>query len=287
MSVIIIAVKYLEAVDMKLTYLGTAAAEGFPAVFCNCKYCTEARKLKGKNIRTRSQGLINDDMLIDFPADTYHHMLENCIEGDKIKYLIITHSHQDHFYFEDFNMRHGAYAHDMRAEVLEVYCGQGTYDKMMKMGVPENISVTLVEPFKSVRIGDYTVTPLPARHYAGDGALIYLVSDGEKTVLYAHDTGYFFDEVITYLKDNKIKLDMISLDCTNIDIPIPDNGSHMGLENIGRLTSVLVENGNILPETIKYINHFSHNANPIHHILEKRVASMGFEVSFDGCAVTV
>ena len=23
---------------MKLTYLGTAAAEGFPAVFCNCEY---------------------------------------------------------------------------------------------------------------------------------------------------------------------------------------------------------------------------------------------------------
>lgn len=28
---------------MKFTFLGTAAAEGFPAVFCNCKYCKEAR----------------------------------------------------------------------------------------------------------------------------------------------------------------------------------------------------------------------------------------------------
>ena len=27
---------------MKLTYLGTAAAEGFPAVFCNCEHCREA-----------------------------------------------------------------------------------------------------------------------------------------------------------------------------------------------------------------------------------------------------
>jgi phosphoribosyl 1,2-cyclic phosphodiesterase len=30
---------------MKLNFLGTAAAEGFPAIFCNCEYCKEARKL--------------------------------------------------------------------------------------------------------------------------------------------------------------------------------------------------------------------------------------------------
>lgn len=43
---------------MKITYLGTAAAEGFPAMFCNCEYCREAKKLGGKNIRTRSQAII-------------------------------------------------------------------------------------------------------------------------------------------------------------------------------------------------------------------------------------
>ena len=68
--------------------MGTAAAEGFPAVFCRCKYCLEARRLGGKNIRTRSQSLVNDDLLIDFPPDAYSHFLSNGIEGDKIKYLL-------------------------------------------------------------------------------------------------------------------------------------------------------------------------------------------------------
>ena len=77
---------------MKLTYLGTAAAEGFPAVFCNCKYCAEARKLKGKNIRTRSQGMINDDLLIDLPADTYHHFLQNDI--DDLGYILKQYRHR-------------------------------------------------------------------------------------------------------------------------------------------------------------------------------------------------
>ena len=69
---------------MKITFLGTAAAEGFPALFCNCEYCREARRLGGKNIRTRSQCLINENMLVDFPPDTYLHMLQNGIEGDKM-----------------------------------------------------------------------------------------------------------------------------------------------------------------------------------------------------------
>ena len=68
--------------------------------------------------------MINEDMLIDFPADTYHHFLTNNIEGDKIKYLLVTHSHQDHFYCEDLEMRHGAFSQDMRTETLQVYCGK-------------------------------------------------------------------------------------------------------------------------------------------------------------------
>ena len=50
---------------MQFQYLGTAAAEGWPAVFCRCKYCLEAQRLGGKNIRTRSQAIVNDDLLLD------------------------------------------------------------------------------------------------------------------------------------------------------------------------------------------------------------------------------
>ena len=60
---------------MKITFLGTAAAEAMPATFCNCKYCIEARRLGGKNIRTRSQSIIDGKLLIDLPADTYYHFL--------------------------------------------------------------------------------------------------------------------------------------------------------------------------------------------------------------------
>ena len=49
---------------MKFRYLGTAAAEGWPAVFCNCDNCMRAKKAGGRNLRTRSQAIINDDLLL-------------------------------------------------------------------------------------------------------------------------------------------------------------------------------------------------------------------------------
>ncbi len=271
---------------MKFTFMGTAAAEGFPAVFCNCKYCVEARRLKGKNIRTRSQSLINDDLLLDFPADTYSHFLQNDIEGDKIKYLLITHSHADHFYLSDFQTRYGAYARDMRVQNLEVYCGEGTYNKIIENGIPENISVNKIPTFERVNLGDYNITALPARHMEGDGALIYII-EGDKTILYAHDTGYFYDDVFEYIENSNIHFDMITLDCTNVDIIISDEGTHMGIENIERVLKKLKGYGAVTDKTKVFINHFSHNANPIHHILEERVKNMNISVSYDGCCVEI
>lgn len=273
---------------MKLTYLGTAAAEGFPAVFCNCKYCNEARKSNDKrNVRTRSQSLINDDLLMDFPADTYMHFLNNNIEGDKIKYLFITHSHQDHLYPQDLNMSFGCYAHDMRAETLKVFCTDGAYNEIMKNIDKETcIDVTLIKPFEKITVGGYEVTPLPARHFNGDNAVFYIIK-GDKTVLYANDTGYFFDEVFEYIEKEHLYFDMISMDCTNVEIPISDNGTHMGMDNINRVTNKLKEINAVDEMTIKYINHFSHNGNPSYKNLEKVASPYGYKVSYDGLKVEI
>lgn len=272
---------------MKLTYLGTAAAEGFPAIFCNCSYCKEARKLGGRNIRTRSQSLINDDLLIDLPADTYSHFLQNEIEGDKIKYLFITHSHSDHLYPMDLGMRHGVYAHDMRTPVLNIYCSQGAYEKINLMcKKQEGYQVNLIKPYEKIVVDGYEVIPLPARHFQGDGAVIYIIK-GDKTILYAHDTGFLYDEVLDYIEKEKIYFDMISLDCTHVNLPVSDSGGHMGIENNERLVKKLVDIAAVDENTIKYINHFSHNGNPLHHLLEKQVESMDFKVAYDGLQVLI
>lgn len=267
---------------MRITYLGTAAAEGFPAVFCNCEYCRQARKTGGKNIRTRSQALVNDNLLIDFPADTYSHFLRNEIEGDKLRYLLVTHSHTDHFYPYDLEMRQGCYAHNMRAQTLEMFCGEGVKRRFLEMGrKTENIVLNLINPYEKIEFGEYTVYPLPAKHYDGDGALFYIIQ-ADKTVLYAHDTGYFYEEVFDFIEEKEFKFDLVSYDCTNVDIHISDDGTHMGIENIVRVDERLANIGATHENTVKVINHFSHNACPLHDVLENRVKDLGYLVSYDG-----
>ena len=90
---------------MKIKYLGTAAAEGIPAMFCKCDNCNRARALGGKNIRTRSQALIDGKILIDFPADSYMHELRYGIDFSDIPALLITHVHEDHCYLSEMTNR--------------------------------------------------------------------------------------------------------------------------------------------------------------------------------------
>ncbi len=273
---------------MKLQFLGTAAAEGFPAVFCNCEFCQKAREFGGKNIRTRSQSLVNDELLLDLPADTYHHFLQNSVVGHKIKYLFVTHSHEDHFYPDELNMRHGTFAHNMDIPTLKVFLNEGAYqkshDKLQNMA---GIEVYVFRHFETVELDSYKVTALPARHFKGDNANFYIIESNGKTLLYAHDTGYFFPEVFDFIKENNFSFDLVTMDCTSIDIPTPNEGSHMGLPNIRRCLNKLTELKVISEQTVKVINHFSHNGNPLQEVLEQKVKDDGYLVAFDGMTVEI
>lgn len=267
---------------MKLTYFGTAAAEGFPAVFCRCPHCEEARRLGGKSIRTRSQAMIGEDLLIDFPADTYMHFLQNRVEGDRIRYLLITHPHSDHLCTSDLGMRFGAYAHEMREETLHILVPRAAADRIGRP--PLGTDVTVLSAFLPVTLGSYRVTPLPARHMGEDESFIYLI-EGDRTLLYAHDTGFFYPEVFAYLEEKRIRLDAISLDCTNGGTATPDEGRHMGFANIGRVLERLAAFGCVTGDTVRIVNHFSHNVAPLQHLLEEQAAPLGCLVAYDGCRV--
>ena len=46
---------------MEIKYLGTAAAEGVPAMFCNCSFCNAVRSAGRGEVRTRTQVLIDGE----------------------------------------------------------------------------------------------------------------------------------------------------------------------------------------------------------------------------------
>ena len=54
---------------MKATYLGTGAAEGIPALFCNCAYCRSVKR-RGE-FRSRAQVLIDGELSVDWGSPTF------------------------------------------------------------------------------------------------------------------------------------------------------------------------------------------------------------------------
>ena len=278
---------------MEFRYLGTAAAEGWPAVFCNCEYCLKAKKLGGKNIRTRSQSIINDDLLIDFPSDTYAHALFNRLDLSAVKWCVVTHAHIDHFVPTDLFFRaDSCYAHNLTSPDMTVVCNQAVADRLEKIigAFPDEsprlgIKVEIIPLYESRKYGRYTVTALRANHSYGEEAHIYLISDGERTLLYLHDTGMLYDDVWDYLEKNKIKADFVSYDCTFV--ALPSGGGHLGLDSCVTVRDMLLEKGIIDSGTVNCINHFSHNGKLVHDELVPVAADLGFLTAYDGMALTI
>ena len=272
---------------MKLKYLGTAAAEAYPAIFCDCENCRKAFKLKGKNIRSRAQAIIDNTLLIDFGCDTYYHCRTNDINMHDIRNCLVTHIHKDHFYSLEFLYLQKAYSHPAPDFKLNLY-GSEDVEKIVNelpQGVFTFLNFVKINAFEPFKVDKYTVTPLKAYH-GSPNPLIYAVSDGEKTVLYGHDTDIFPDATWEYMINNKMHFDLVSLDCTEGAYEDLNYHGHMCLgRNITCRDRMLKENL-IDKKTKVVLNHFSHNGiNSLYDEFEPIAAEKGFITSYDGMEV--
>ena len=274
---------------MKIKYLGTAAYEGIPSLFCQCETCRKSLELGGKNLRSRSQAIINDDLLLDFPPDTVWHFQRFGLDWRKITNCLITHSHSDHFYPEDIQMIRRDYCHvsDYR---INYYGGDSIYQTLNNIIEKEkdkylDMSITKVSAGKIYQVGKYMVMPLNANHGLESTPLFYAISDGTKKVLYAHDTGYFSEESWNYLKGFG-KFDLVSLDCTGATQSGWVNG-HMCVETNIKIIQKMKDLGLIDDNTKKVINHFSHNGQATYDETYEYVKDLGIIVSYDGLEIEI
>lgn len=273
---------------MKIQYFGTAAAEGWPAIFCRCDVCTQAAKLGGKNIRTRSQALINDDLLIDFPPDSYAHMLTYGLNLPEITDILITHSHQDHFYPEDFIMRCGGFSDNTKG-ILHIYSNDAVAAKLEKTFAQSGVhyhredypKCHILQSFSPISIKGYIVLPLPARHNPNEKCYIYLIEKEGKSILYANDTGLLPPESLAALAGKK--LDLVSMDCTMMRHK--EGTNHMGLPDNLLFCEELKQLGCVDDSTVFVVTHFSHHGGMLHHEIENAAQSNGFVAAYDGLTI--
>ena len=275
---------------MKITVLGSAGF-GYPLVFCDCECCSKARELKGKNIRKRASLLINDEMIVDLTPDCQVAMNMYGKNMGKAKYLLQTHTHLDHFDINQFTTLDFKYE-TKRICKLNLICSDSClkdiqskvsqFDRMdlfneeylNKIG----LSIQTVNHGKSIVVDKYSIKAIHCTHDEKIGAQIYLIKQGNKSLLYATDTPQITDIALKELDGEKI-------DCIFLDESFGVRDymfSHLNIEGFKEYIIKLKENNLLNEDCLVYATHLTHDGNPLHDELEQILNKYGYHVAYDG-----
>lgn len=282
---------------MKLQYLGTAAAEGVPGLFCTCPLCEQARVRLGRDFRMRHGALVNGRLMLDFPPDAYHAMLRHGLRLPDVTDVLFTHTHGDHCCLGELVYR-AAPAFCIRPEAdppLHLY-GSARVGALLEQErerdlIARNTDFTALTCFAPREIAGVTVTALPANHMGPDDqANLFLLEQGGKRLFYAHDTGLLPEATYAYLAGKR--LDLISFDCTCAVLP-GVAGGHMGFEGVGLVRDRLRSLGCVDDRTVCVVSHFSHNGLHrdgvlyTHDKLSDLAGSLGCLAAYDGLTLEI
>ena len=207
---------------MKIIVLGSGGF-GYPLAFCDCEYCRKARILGGTNIRKRASMLVNDEMIIDLTPDCQVSMNMYGKDMWKVKFLLQTHTHLDHFDINQFTTLDYKYA-IKRKDSLMLVCSElclndiqnkvSKYDKMNLYNDDYlnkiNLKTKTLNHGESIIFGTYNIKAIYCSHDENIGAQLYLIKQNGKTLLYATDTPPITETTLRELKGEKI--DCIFLD---------------------------------------------------------------------------
>lgn len=274
---------------MRIKYLGTAAAEAIPALFCTCETCREARKAGGRELRLRSQALINDTLLIDLNGDTAANAQRFGLDMTRVFHCLITHVHSDHFCVPEFFYVSPGFTHRDGMPPLTVHGSEDVAEALEKsVAAAKGALVCRFEPpFTPFDAGGVRVTALKASHGIPH-PYIYLLEQEGKAILYAHDTGPFPEETWDYLGRSNVRLSLVSLDCNDGDVDDIEYDGHMCVGRCKRVRDRLKSTGIADESAVFVLNHFSHNGvRTLYRDMSKIAEREGFIASYDGLELTV
>lgn len=275
---------------MKITVLGSGGF-GYPLVFCNCEYCEKARELGGKNIRKRASLLINDEMIIDLTPDCLFSMNMYKKNMGKVKYLLQTHTHLDHFdinHFVSLDYKYGTKRNQFLTLVCSELCLKDIQHKVSqydKMDLFNNdylnkikLKTKTINHGESLKLNNYNIKAIHCRHDEKIGAQIYLIKFNGKTLLYATDTPQITELAIQEL--DKEKIDCIFLDES---FGLKDQTfSHLNIKEFDNYVKTLKHNNLLNDKCLIYATHITHDGNPPHHELGKILDKYGYNPAYDG-----
>lgn len=280
---------------MIITFLGTAAIS-YPFPFCNCNNCKLARIHKGKSIRKNSSILINDDLLIDLCSDVPISLTMYEKDMAKIKYLLQTHTHYDHF-SEYLLLNRISNGIDKRLNNLDIYshskCFEYIHKKILNYenidiftntGIEKlNININKINAGEKVSFGNYKVKAIESEHDLENGSLLYVITENDKNLFYATDTNELTDNALKQLSE--YKLDIVIMDHTygNVEGPKSHLNEQSFLEQINKLKKLNIIN----EQTLIYGTHISHIGLPYHELIDEIANKNGYHIAYDGMSIEI
>ncbi|QIQ21045.1 MBL fold metallo-hydrolase [Zophobihabitans entericus] len=273
---------------MKLQFLGTAASEGIPNPFCKCEICEKTRVVKGKDVRTRSSFLIDDVLQIDIaPEFSYQVMREN-VDVTKIKDLLFTHTHPDHFNVGDLFSRMVDFGFNI-THPLHIYGNDrainGCLDVLPGYS-PERFQFHLSVPYVTITTSaGYTITPLLANHAKWEFCFVYVIEKDGKRMLYGHDSGYFPELTWDWLKGKY--LDLAIFECTYGYRQNDRTNNHMSIETVLSTHKRMLDEKIFDHKTQVLTSHHSHSCGFMHDELVEIFKPHNIEVAYDGLTKTI
>lgn len=284
---------------MRITFLGTAASEGFPNAFCHCENCEGARALGGPSLRKRSSALINNDLLIDIGPDLMAAAQQHGLSLAHIHYCLQTHEHEDHLDPAHFVSR-SAYCGVHGTPRLHYYASLGALEKAAAELVPElppagfldpavgdglNLSLHPIEPFQQFTVGPYEVFSVKAAHAPQLTAMLYVIEQAGRVLFYATDTGELSEETWQALRAYGKRFHVVALDHT-FGFQHRVHG-HMNYEQFLEQVTRLRAEGLLADDARIYAHHLAHHSHPPHPAVVTFAEQHGYTVAYDGLTVDV
>jgi adenosylcobinamide kinase / adenosylcobinamide-phosphate guanylyltransferase len=267
---------------MRVTLLGTGAADGWPNPFCSCASCS-AERAAGQ-ARRPSSALVDGAILIDCGPTTPHLPAGTDADLTDVQHVLVTHGHPDHLHPAFLLTRRWTgpdgllhvWAPPLAAQMCQDWIGEGS-EVLLHVVLPGD------ELELPTSAGTYRVTAHAAAHAHGDGdvvaaeALLFAVTgpDGGR-LLYATDTGPFSPADVDLPATG---FDLVVLDETFGDKE--DHGTgHLDLARLPAVLDALRAHGCVAPSTVVVATHLSHH-NPPSLLLRPRLAALGVRLGQD------
>lgn len=272
---------------MRLTCYGTAAAEAIPGLYCSCPVCENARQKKGREIRSRHMSTVDEDIQFDLSPDFFHHIQCHGMDPRKVRHLLITHAHGDHFTPNQLALRRPPFSLTDLPE-LELI-GSATTLERTRQAVEEldkqGLRLTAARYYQPIPLDPCSeVIPLPANHALElGGGTLYLLERAGKKLLYAHDTGPLFEELYDFLSGRNI--DAVTMDCTGAFRGA--GAHHLRLSSCDEMAARLLATGALKPDGLCIINHFSHGGAASYEDLDAEARRRGWVATYDGIILEI